>query len=121
MSAELTLAREAAAVPSEPSDAGLLAAVAAVLAAVPGPFVGPRLSTLIEHVCAIHCPDDAAARAQRLELELAEYLHDWRVLRAVQVSPAGLDDWAAAAPIVFLRAAVTGCARCHGQVVSDGD
>ena len=111
MSAELTLSPAPADVPS---DAGLLCSVASLLAAVPGPFVGPRLSTLVEYVCATFCPGDACARAQRLELELAEYLHDWRVLRAAQVSPAGLDDWAAGAPIVFLRAAVAGCARGQG-------
>lgn len=111
MNAELTLSR----VPADvPSDARLLRSVASLLAAVPGPFVGPRLSTLVEYVCATYCPSDACARAQRLELELAEYLHDWRVLRETQVSPAGLDDWAAGAPIVFLRAAVAGCARCQG-------
>lgn len=109
MSAELTLTQALAEVPS---DAGLLCSVASLLAAVPGPFVGPRLSKLVEYVCTTYCPgDDACARALRLEVELAEYLHDWRVLRTAQVSPAGLDDWAAGAPIVFLRAAVAGCAR----------
>jgi hypothetical protein len=78
------------------------------------PFIGPRLSTLVEYVCTTYCPSEATDRAQRLELELAGYLHDWRVLRTVQVSPAGLDDWAAGAPIVFVRAAVAGCARCQG-------
>jgi hypothetical protein len=111
MSTELTLAQTQADVPS---DAGLLCSVASLLAGVPGLFVGPRLSTLVEYVCTTYCPSDACARAQRLELELAEYLHDWRVLRAGQVSPAGLDDWAAGTPIVFLRAAVAGCARGQG-------
>ncbi len=112
MSTELTLTQAPAEVPS---DAGLLCSVASLLAAVPGPFVGPRLSTLVEYVCTTYCPGDACARAVRLEVELAEYLHDWRVLRSAQVSPAGLDDWAAGAPIVFLRAAVAGCARHQDQ------
>jgi hypothetical protein len=97
-----------------PSDAELLSTVASLLAALPGPFVGPRLSTLVEYVCVTCCPAGAAERAQRLELALAEYLHRWRVLRAGQVSPDGLDAWAAGAPITFLRAALAGCARCRG-------
>jgi hypothetical protein len=113
MSAELTLRPVLADVPS---DAGLLCSVASLLAAVPGPVAGPRLSTLVEYVCTTYCPGDACTRAQRLELELADYLHEWRVLRESQVSPAGLDDWAAGVPIVFLRAAVAGCARCQGGV-----
>ena len=100
-----------------PSDAELLFTVASLLAALPGPFVGPRLSTLVEYVCVTCCPAGAAERAQRLEWDLAEYLHQWQVLRAEQVSPAGLDAWAAGAPIVFLRAALAGCARCRGGEV----
>ena len=98
----------------KPSDAELLSTVGSLLAAMPGRFVGPRLSALVEYVCATCCPAGSVERAQRLELLLAEYLHDWRVLRAGQVSPAGLDAWAAGTPIVFLRAALAGCARCSG-------
>ena len=103
-----------------PSDAELLTTLGSLLAAVPGPFVGPRLSALVSYVCATCCPGEPAGpRAQRLELELAEYLNAHHVLRTEQLSVAGLDDWAAGAPIVFLRAAIMACARCQtepGQV-----
>lgn len=105
-----------------PPDEQLLRQLGTVLAATPGPVLGPRLSALVEDVCRASCPAGAAAaRAERLETELAEYLHEWRVLRFRQVTPAELDTWAGTAPLVFVRAAVAGCARCHdGAEVPDG-
>jgi hypothetical protein len=105
-----------------PSDDQLLRQLATVLASTPGPVLGLRLSALVEDVCRVHCPAEvAAARAEHLETELAEYLHQWRVLRFRQVTPAELDTWAGTAPLVFVRAAVAGCARCHdGTEVPDG-
>lgn len=97
----------------DPSDAELLGTLASLLAAMPGPRIGAPLSQVIEYVCATCCPMGAADRALRLESELAEYLNDWHVIRSGQVSPAGLDAWAAGAPIAFLRAALAGCARCR--------
>jgi hypothetical protein len=50
---------------------------------------------------------------------LADWLHEHRVLRFRQISVAGLDEWAAGAAIVFLRAAIIACARCEtGGVVA---
>jgi hypothetical protein len=100
-------------VPGVSSDADLLETVASLLAAMPGRTCGPRLSAVLENVCSAYCPDGAADRAVRLERELAEYLHEWRVLRASEASPAGLDVWAARAPLTFLRVAVVACARCQ--------
>lgn len=100
-------------VPDGSSDADLLETVASLLAAMPGRTCGPRLSALLENVCSAYCPDGAADRAVRLETELVEYLHRWRVLRTGEASPAGLDGWAARTPIAFLRVAVVACARCQ--------
>lgn len=97
----------------DPSDADLLTMLASLLAAMPGPRVRAPLSQVIEYVCATCDLDGAAERALRLESELAEYLAEWRVLRSAQASPAGLDAWASETPIVFLRAALVGCARCQ--------
>jgi hypothetical protein len=98
------------------SDADLLETAAALLAAMPGRTCGPRLSAVLENVCSACCPDPAdraAERAVRLERELAEYLHEWRVLRAAEASPAGLDAWAARTPLTFVRVALVACARCQ--------
>ncbi len=110
------------------SDDHLFQQLARVLRATPGPVLGPRLSTLVEHVCRAHCPAEAvAARAVHLETALASYLHERHVLRFRQIKPAELDQWASGAPLVFVRAAVAACARCHGTRaaggtgVSDGD
>lgn len=97
-----------------PSDAQLLFQLGLMLKSAPGPFLGPQLSTLVEHVCEAHCSAQATERAAELETALATYLNERRVLRFRQASPAGLDDWAASAPIVFVRAAVTACATCRG-------
>lgn len=95
------------------SDADLLAVTASLLDAMPGRTCGPKLSTLFEYVCSTCCPDGAADRAVRLELELAEYLNAWRVLPFAEASPAGLDVWAARAPLAFVRVALVACARCQ--------
>lgn len=100
-------------VPDGSTDADLLETVASLLAAMPGRTCGPRLSALLENVCSAYCPDGAADRAVQLELELAEYLNVWRVLRSGEVSPAGLDVWAARAPLAFVRVALVACARCQ--------
>jgi len=97
--------------PAGASDADLLDTVAKLLAAMPGPTCGAPLSGVFELVCRAH--EGTADRAEQLEGELADYLHEWRVLRAEQTSPAGLDAWANTAPVAFLRAAVAGCARCQ--------
>lgn len=96
-----------------PSDDHLFLQLARVLRATPGPILGPRLSTLVEHVCRAHCPAEAVA-ARAVETALAGYLHERHVLRFRQVTPAELDQWASGAPLVFVRAAVAACARCHG-------
>jgi hypothetical protein len=103
---------------TDPPNAELLSIVASLFDAMPGERIKAPLSRLIENVCATCCPEGGADRALRLELELAEYLVGWRVIRHEQESPAGLDAWAAKTPIVFLRAAVAGCARCQR---ADGD
>lgn len=82
-----------------------------------GPFLSLRLSTVVEHVCEAYCQASTAAeRTRRLQLALAGFLNERRVLRFGQVSPAGLDDWAATAPVIFVRAAVRACAGCAGGV-----
>jgi hypothetical protein len=106
--------RITAVVSEQPSDAELLATLGSLLAAVPGPFCGPQLSRLVSYVCATCAPAEPAEwRALRLERELADFLNDRHVLNTAQATPNGLDEWAAGAPIVFLRAAVIACARCQ--------
>lgn len=96
----------------EPSDGQLLMELALVLRACAGPVLGPRLSTLVAHVCHAYCPAATAdERADRLDTVLADWLNEHRVLQEWQISVAGLDEWAAGAAIVFLRAAVCACAR----------
>lgn len=98
-----------------PSDAELLSTLGSLLAALPGPVMRPRLTALVEYVCVTCCPVNAVERAQRLELGLADFLHERAVLpRTGQVSPDGLDTWAAGTPITFVRAALAACARCAG-------
>lgn len=105
-----------------PSDGQLLLQLGLALRSQPGPALGSRLSTLVEHVCRAHCPaSGAAARAEQLETALAAYLHERHVLRFRQVTPAELDTWASTAPLVVLHAAVAACARRHdGAEVPDG-
>jgi len=98
-----------------PSDGQLLMELGLVLRSCAGPVLGPRLSTLVAHVCHAYLPAAAAdVRAERLDTVLADWLNEHRVLTFEQVSVAGLDEWAAGAAIVFLRAAVCACARCQG-------
>lgn len=102
------------ALPADPSDAQLMGMLASLLASMPGPRLAAPLSRVVGHLCWVCCPDGAAERALRLEEVLAEYLSVWSVLRWSQASPAGLDAWAADAPVVFLHAAVAGCGRMAG-------
>jgi len=100
---------------ASPSDGQLLMELGAVLQGCAGPVLGPRLSTLVAHVCHAYCPARVAdERAEHLETVLGCWLNEHRVLRFRQVSPAGVDEWAAGAAVVFLRAAVAACARCQG-------
>lgn len=105
-----TLLSSPAATPA-PSDADLLMTTASLLAACPGRTLGPRLSQLLHLVCSVYAGDDAADRTARLEWELADYLHAWRVLRWSEDNPAALDVWAAAAPLPFVRISLLACAR----------
>jgi hypothetical protein len=97
--------------PADPSDSELLGMLASLLAAMPGPRLQAPLSRVIENLCSACCLDGAAELAERLERELARYLAEWSVLRFSQTCPAGLDRFAADAPVVFLHAATVGCAR----------
>jgi hypothetical protein len=107
--AAFLLASEMAAV-SGPSDGQLLMELGLVLRGCAGPVLGPRLSTLVAHVCHAYCPATVAdVRAERLETVLACWLNEHAVLRFAQLSPTALDEWAAGAAIVFLRAAVCAC------------
>ena len=111
-SATTTLVTTADAGAAAPSDADLLHALAGFLTVRPGPSAGRNLSALVSTVCVTCCPvESAEPRAQRLEQKLAEYLHARHVLRARQATPAGLDEWAAGASIMVLRAAIIACAR----------
>lgn len=111
--ATATLTADVAALPN-PSDAQLFEMTAALLAAVPGPRLGcrPALSTVLRWSCSSFF-DGAACevRAGRLAQELADYLQTWHVLRGCQATPAGLDAWACTARVMFLRTALTACAR----------
>lgn len=98
-----------------PSDGQLLMELGLVLRGYAGPVLGPRLSTLVAHVCHAYLPAATAdERAEHLDTVLADWLNEHRVLTFEQVSVTGLDEWAAGAAIVFLRAAVCACARCQG-------
>ena len=95
-----------------PWDADLLHSLAGFLTVSPRPSAGRSLSALVSTVCVTCCPAESAEpRAQRLEQKLAEYLNARHVLRTRQATPAGLDEWAAAASIMVLRAAIIACAR----------
>jgi hypothetical protein len=81
------------------------------------PFLAPRLSALVRHVCDRYCPAGAGARARRLEQVLADYLLNRHVLRTAQACPSRLDDWAANASVDILAAVVRACAsRMGGDV-----
>lgn len=98
-----------------PSDGQLLMELGLVLQGCVGPVLGPRLSTLVAHVCHAYCPATTAdERAAHLDTVLAGWLNEHRVLQERQISVAGLDEWAAGAAVVFLRAAVCACARRQG-------
>jgi hypothetical protein len=98
-----------------PSDGQLLMELGLVLRGCPGPVLGPRLSTMVAHVCHAYCPATVAdVRAERLETVLACWLNEHAVLQFRQISVAGLDEWAGAAAIVFLRAAVCACGLAQG-------
>jgi hypothetical protein len=100
---------------ASPSDGQLLMELGLVLNGCARPVLGPRLSTLVAHVCHAYCPAALAdERAGRLVLELADFLHSRHVLRESQVSPVGLDRWAACTEIVFLRTVVAAYARRLG-------
>jgi hypothetical protein len=94
------------------SDGQLLTELGLVLRGCAEPVLRPRLSTLVAHVCHAYLPEAIAdERAERLILTLADYLHGRHVLRETQVSPSGLDEWAAGTPMTFLQVAMAGCAR----------
>ncbi|MGC9670975.1 hypothetical protein ACNTMW_31060 [Planosporangium sp. 12N6] len=98
---------------ADPSDAELCEATASLLAAMPGTTLGPRLSRLLAMVCSVYCfPRGADGRAERLTESLITYLHARHaLLRSAQLTPAGLDEWAAGVPLTVLRAALRACAR----------
>jgi hypothetical protein len=109
------LTEDLAAAAAGVSDAQLLLQLAVVLDGQAGPVLDLRLSTLVAHVCHAHVPAPAAdVRAEYLTMLLADFLHSRHVLREVQVSPAGLDAWAATAAPVFVLTAVRACGRSVG-------
>jgi len=98
-----------------PSDGQLLMELGLVLRGCAGPVLEPRLSTMVAHVCHAYCPAAVAdVRAEQLETVLACWLNEHAVLRFAQLSPAALDEWAAGAALVFLRAAVCACGLAQG-------
>lgn len=99
----------------DPSDADLLNTTASLLSAMPGPELSQPLSDVIGYVCSIMVAEGGQSRAVRLELLLAEYLHERHaLLRTADVSPAGLDAWAGRARIDVVRAAIVCCASRLG-------
>jgi hypothetical protein len=97
-----------------PSDADLLNVTLSLLSAMPGPHLTQPLSDVTGFTCSIVVPEDRD-RAVRLELRLAEYLHERHaLLRTADVSSAGLDAWAGRARIDVVRAAIVCCARHAG-------
>jgi hypothetical protein len=113
--AAFVLAEDLAAAAAGVSDAQLLLQLGVVLDGQAGPALDLRLSTLVAHVCHAHLPALAAdVRAECLTMLLADFLHSRHVLRESQVSPAGLDAWAATAAPVFVLTAVRACGRSVG-------
>ncbi len=107
-----TLPMTHSAVP-DPSDAQLVDVAVLLLGTVSDPRLG---AVPLSHVLWLACTSSACgrsceARAEGLALGLAGYLHDRHVLLpSATATVAGLDTWAAYAPLDAVRAVVAGYA-----------
>jgi hypothetical protein len=96
-------------VPRDGSDAVLVETVASLLAAMPGEFVRPRLSCLVEMVRSAH--GVSGDRGELLMVGLAAYLQERHALPSALATVAGVDEWASHARIDVVRCALLAYAR----------
>jgi hypothetical protein len=99
----------------EPSDVQLCDTALLLLSGVSGQRLEAlSLSQLLLVTCTPYCfsGSQRAARANRLVDDLARYLYERHaLLRSASVNAAGLDAWAAAAPLEVLRTALAAFSR----------
>src|SRR4051794_16778552 len=103
---------------ADPSDAQLIDVAVLLLDTVPGDHLGVApLSHVLQLACASSsCGASCETRAEDLAAGLACYLHDRHILKTADATVAGLDAWAASAPLTVVRTAVAAYARHRREV-----